>query len=100
MRMEKKEKIKKFIAENFGMVHLLGFKYLVSACEMYPMQICKIYQKVAETYNTTSQRVERNIRHYKEKISWWKLKCAISNKFSNEEFIAAINYSAENIKEE
>ena len=42
--MEKKEKIKKFIAENFGMVHLLGFKYLVSACEMYPMQICKIYQ--------------------------------------------------------
>lgn len=92
--MEKKDKIEKFIAENFGMVHLLGFKYLVSACELYPMVITVIYQKIAKKYNTTASKVERNIRHYKEKIIYPSVfKCAISDKFGNKELIAAINYS-------
>lgn len=91
--MEKKI-VEKFLAENFGMVYLAGFKYLVSACEMYPAQITNIYKKVAEKYNTTSTKVERNIRYYKEKINCYGIfKCAVSDKFSNEEFLAIIDYT-------
>ena len=60
-----------------------------------------IYQNVAEEYNTTALRVERNIRHYRGKIiNVEVLNCAISDKFTTKELLSAINYSVENIKEE
>ncbi len=86
--------IEKFIGENFGMVHMLGFKYLIETCKLYPGNMMEIYKIVAKKYNTTASRVERAIRYYKNRIEYLgDLECMITDKFTNEEFVAAINFS-------
>lgn len=91
--MEEKNIIEKFMAENFGFVHLKGFQYLALACTLYPSCMMDIYKAVANEFNTTPGRVERNIRHYKDKIKYYKLSCVVSENFPNKELMAAIRYS-------
>ena len=49
---------------------LKGFDYMATAIEKYDLntKITDLYCKVAEEYNTEPQRVERDIRHAREKM--------------------------------
>ena len=54
--------------------HLAGFDYIQTAVELliadykaYSVMTKNLYPKVAEIYGTTANRVERDIRHTKER---------------------------------
>ena len=71
--------------------NLKGFHHIVSAVEIYHtgMPIVKLYEEIVKANGDTSSRVERAIRHAKDKNE--------SNKtFANGEYIALLKYELEN----
>lgn len=88
--MEKWE-YEEFIATNFGNVDLVGFRYLVEACSLYPNKVMEIYKCVSKKFDATSTSVERAIRHYISKIEDFSCLNTRSNgTISNSNFIASI----------
>ena len=88
--MEKWE-YEEFIATNFGNVDLVGFRYLVEACSLYPNKVMEIYKCVSKKFDATPTSVERAIRHYISKIEDFSCLNTRSNgTISNSNFIASI----------
>lgn len=73
--------------------NLRGFNYLASAIATYQfdMPMMEVYTAVAEEYSTEPSRVERCIRHAKDK-------CEQYVKTANSEFIALISIEIKRIK--
>lgn len=68
-----KDKIRKFV-RGLGLTpDIKGYKYIISSIEilcedMDSLMTKEVYPTVAKTYNTTSVRVERVIRHAVDKL--------------------------------
>lgn len=70
--------------------NLNGFHQIVDAVMYYKpgIPMMQIYQKVSELYGTKPSKVERNIRHAKEKTQNYKDLC-------NSEMVAMIRWQLE-----
>lgn len=66
--------------------NLKGFEYLVTAIDTYQygMPLMEIYVDTAQKYKTTYSRVERCIRHAKNKTTY--------GKYTNGEFLSLFKY--------
>ena len=73
MRNADVNNIKEFLKYlNFNIVSI-GFKYWVTAIQIYfsrnsynLTRMCVLYEEIAEKYNTTASRVERALRHSRD----------------------------------
>ena len=72
----------------------LGFVYLIDAIDLHDIKtpMMKIYREVAQKHGTTSSRVERCIRHSREKSNEWP-------NMDNRELIARMKWYLEGLEE-
>lgn len=103
LKKAQRAKYREFIGQKFGNTQLKGFDYIARACEIYETQgkITGAYDTIAEEFNTSYGRVERNIRHYIERIKKDGTHEALAvklNGFGNSEVIAAIIFTVEHLK--
>lgn len=73
----------------------LGYTYWEEAIKLrkgnyYDIKMVDIYNKIAEKYNTTYVRVERNMRHSRESIKGLNKKIKTDFTINNKNFLAIL----------
>lgn len=97
---------KQYLIDNGFRTSLLGFNYLSTAVELYipgEIGIIKLYEEIADRFETTASRVERAIRHlievfYEENPDHDLNKNNIG-RYPNSEMISQIYYDLERMNE-